>query len=1054
MDVRILGPLEVWAAGAPAALGGKKQRALLAVLALNAGRTLSVSRLVDDLWGESPPDTAIKMIQIHVSGLRKVLPAGVLATRPPGYRLDLRPEQVDLGRAERQVREACAALAAGDAGPAAAALRGALDLWRGPALDEFSEPFAASEARRIEDLRLRALEARIEADLRVGGHAELVGELEALVGRHPLREGLRGQLMLALYRSGRQADALAAYQDARRALSDELGIEPSAALRALELRILRQDAELDGPPAEAPAAPPSDVGPGPGPLLERADALARLRAALAAAAAGHGGAVLISGEAGIGKTTLVRAFAGSARGRARVLMGACDDLHTPRSLGPFHDIAADGAAGLASALREGREAILAAALEELSTPTTVMVVEDAHWADDASLDVLRFLARRVSGRPGLLVLTYRDDEVDGGHPLRRVLAGFTGAEAVRLALPRLSREAVQALAEGRVDADALYRSTGGNPFFVTEVLAAPDAELPATVRDAVLARARDLDPAVRAALEAICVVPAAVDRELAADLLGDGTAALGEAERRGILLADAADVWFRHELARRTMEHELPSHERIRHHRRALASLEARGADVSRLMHHAVAAADADAIVRHGPAAARAAARVGGNREALAHHAEVLRVADRLPPRELAQVESEYAFALYAAQRFDEAVEHGERALALLDPAVDAPLVGATLANLAYVRYWLGDPAAGRAAARRAIELLEPLGASPGLAIAYGALAGIMMMADDPGTAEQASRALAIAETLGRRDLIANALNYLGCALMAARDPRGQELLERGLALARAMESPLYVVRICANFVRMLLRASRLAEAEPYLRTGLAVANEHQLDFGLYRIAALGYGRDLALGRWAEAEAGLRALIARFPDAGVDASHAHTFLGRVLARRGAGEAPEVLERAWAVAERSGEIQRLGAAAVAWVELGWLNGDVEPALPRARRVLELAARTPHAEIHAELTVYLRRAGQAPPPPEDAPEPWALALRGRHAEAADAWERIGNRYERALELAASGDERRAATALDLLEGLGAGPAVISATGWRPRGDGASPRAGGRETGAARP
>jgi DNA-binding SARP family transcriptional activator len=231
VSVRLLGPLEVERGGAPVALGGHGQRALLARLLLDANRTVSIDRLIDDLWGEDAPASAVKMVHVYVSKLRKLLPGDMLVTRPPGYALEIDLDALDLTRFERLCKERRP--------------REALALWRGPALAEFDEPFAAVESARLEELHLAALEDRIDADLAAGRHAGLVGELEALVARNPLRERLRTQLMLARYRSGRQAEALAGYRELRELLATELGIEPSAALRDLERRVLQQDPALD-----------------------------------------------------------------------------------------------------------------------------------------------------------------------------------------------------------------------------------------------------------------------------------------------------------------------------------------------------------------------------------------------------------------------------------------------------------------------------------------------------------------------------------------------------------------------------------------------------------------------------------------------------------------------------------------------------------------------------------------------------------------------------------------------------------------------------------------
>jgi DNA-binding SARP family transcriptional activator len=251
MEFRILGPLEVWDEGGEVSLGGAKPRALLAGLLLQPNEVVPADRLIDELWGEDSPEDAAAALRVNVSRLRKALAQDVLATRSPGYVIRVEPGELDLHRFERQVDEGRGLLARGLVADASERLRDALSLWRGAALADFAyESFAQAAIARLEEIRLAALELRIDADLALGRHAELVGELEALVAEHPLRERLRRCLMTALYRSGRQAEALDAYQDARRALVDGLGIDPSPALQELERAILRQDPALD---LEAPA---------------------------------------------------------------------------------------------------------------------------------------------------------------------------------------------------------------------------------------------------------------------------------------------------------------------------------------------------------------------------------------------------------------------------------------------------------------------------------------------------------------------------------------------------------------------------------------------------------------------------------------------------------------------------------------------------------------------------------------------------------------------------------------------------------------------------------
>jgi hypothetical protein len=354
-------------------------------------------------------------------------------------------------------------------------------------------------------------------------------------------------------------------------------------------------------------------------LLERDDTLAALLGAVEDAAADRGSVVLVSGGAGLGKTSVVRAFARAAAGRGRVLLTSCDDLIAPRTLGPLRDAALESGGPLAEALAEGRpvDGVFAAVMAELAAaPPTALVVEDVHWADDATIDVLGYVARRIESVPAVLVLSFRDDELGPAHPLQRLLGTLGGRPVHRLALPPLSRAAIDRLAASTgADAAALHRVTGGNPFFVTEVLASPADAVPATVVEAVLARVRRLGPECRASLEQLSVVPSRVRFELAGELLGDRIDTLAEAELAGVLEVSAHHLGFRHELARRAIERSLPALARRRLNARVLEALrQEQRPDRASLMHFAVEAGDVETVLAVGPEAAREAARAGSHR--------------------------------------------------------------------------------------------------------------------------------------------------------------------------------------------------------------------------------------------------------------------------------------------------------------------------------------------------------------------------------------------------------------------------------------------------------
>ncbi|HET9007507.1 MAG TPA: AAA family ATPase, partial [Actinomycetes bacterium] len=656
-------------------------------------------------------------------------------------------------------------------------------------------------------------------------------------------------------------------------------------------------------------------------LLERDAELRRLRETLRGAGQGRGSVVLVSGEAGIGKTVLVRRFAREAAAQARVLVGACDDLVTPRTLGPFRDMARaqDAALALAEAVEPGagREAVFAAVHQELAGRPTVLVVEDVHWADDATLDVLRYLAWRIPGLPCVLVLTYRD-ELGDDHPLRRVLGALPHRQVRRLGLRPLSVGAVEELAGGHgADAAAVLAVTAGNPFFVTEVLANPGVEVPATVRDAVLARLGGLSGPTQRALELLSTVPGQAERWLVERLLGDQLAALDEAERRGVLEADPGHVWFRHELARRAIERRLSSTARVACNRRVLAELARRpDVELSRLSHHAHQAGEPEAVVRHGLAAAREAAGAGAFHEALAHYELVLRWSAQLAAEQRAAVLEESVWVLYNLSRFDEAVARAGQVVRLAERIGEPARLGQALTTLSRMRYMVNDPAGSEEAVTRAVALLEPLSDQPRLARAYTYLAAILKLTDRPDEAiALARRSLALGERTGQRDVVAHSLNYLGYALLDLGDPDGAAHLRRSAEVARVASHYEYAQRAQTNLVEGLYRLGRFHELDQPLADGLAYAREYGFASHEYNLEAHRCMLLTLRGRWDEAEAGLRRLLAG-DDPGVLASFGLSALGRLLARKGDPAAGPLLERAWRTARRTNSVQAIALAGIA------------------------------------------------------------------------------------------------------------------------------------------
>ena len=771
-------------------------------------------------------------------------------------------------------------------------------------------------------------------------------------------------------------------------------------------------------------------------LLERDAQVEALVTAATTAAAGHSSAVLVTGEAGIGKTSVVRAFLDTVLPGFRVLSGACDDLLTPRTLGPLWDAALGTGGPLERALTAGGsgDAVLAAVAEELAGPRpTVLVVEDVHWADDATLDVLRYVARRLDRLRVVLVLTFRDE---AGNPLRRLLGALAGGPVRRLALPALSAAAVGALASGSGrDAGALHALTGGNPFYVTEVLAAPSAQVPATVVDTVLARVRRLAPDARAACEQLSVVPSTVGFELAGALFGSRLDALVEAEEHGIVEVRPEGVVFRHELARRAIEGALPAIRRRTLNRVVVQALRTGGdtPDLARLVHHAVQADDGATVLAHAPLAGRHAAQAGSHRQALAHFEAALRYADRLPAAERAALVDDYAWELHIALRFSRAVAAGREAVVLRERAGEPVALGETLLRLSRHLYLAGHTDDAEAAVDRAAEVLESTGPGPALASAAtyrGAILALTGRCAEAIPALERARLLAI--EADRTDLVALCLNYLGVARADLGDPDGLHLLRGSLATATAHGDHECAARAYTNLGELLYREGRWDELAGCLEAGLGFTRERWFWSHAYNLEVHGALLLMRRGDWTAAEERLRGLVEGVDDPGMLYVYSVPALARLLARRGDPGAEPLLGAAWERAQRQRSLLGLASAGIASVEWAWLTGRPEQAVAVREVLLARTAPAGAAAVRGELLRYLARAGlgsfeEGLGSFEGCPEPWAAGLRGDWRAAAAAWERAGDPYEQALELAESGEVEPTLRALQILDDLGATPAA---------------------------
>ena len=773
-------------------------------------------------------------------------------------------------------------------------------------------------------------------------------------------------------------------------------------------------------------------------LLERSEDLATLAGRLEAVTeSSRGQLVLVRGEAGIGKTALLSHFCQGLGRSVRVLWAACDPLFTPRPLGPLLDVARETNGELRARVESGAQPhdVTIALMSELEAPApTVMVLEDIHWADEATLDVLRLLARRLEAIPTLVLASYRDEQLHRTHPLRIVLGELPAGGAVgRHELRPLSRSAVARLAEDTtLDPDDLHDRTAGNPFFVTEVLAAGGERVPTTVRDAVLARAARLSPPAQTMLEAVAVVPQRAEVWLLEALADGALAGIDECVNSGMLRSEPGGVAFRHELARIAIEESLEPERMVLLHRRAVAALEepAIGTpDLARLAHHAEAAGDAAAVLRFAPAAGSEAASVGAHREAAAQYARALRFAGGIEPVARAELLEAFAGACYFTDMRAEGVAALDEALSIHTQRDDALKQGETQERRAKMLLCIGRVEEATAAGHDAVAMLEPLEPGRELARAYSAMTEIAMHTDD---AEAGIRwggmASALAERVGDPEALALALNCVGTLELDRGDPDGRVKLVRSIELAKRAGVPAEVGRGYINLLSALGRSRQWASAGELIEAGMDWCREHGLEAWLRYIVAAQAESHLAQGRWDEA-AEVALSILNGPPSQVLGPRCWAIetLSSVRLRRGDPGYWPLLDEDLEVARANGELQYLAPVAAARAEAAWLEGRPDAIAKETDDAYALALRYRAPRFLGELACWRWRGGLLDEPPDGVEEVYRLTIVGDCGGAASLWEAAGYPYDAALALADSSDPEALRDALERLRALGATPAA---------------------------
>lgn len=797
-------------------------------------------------------------------------------------------------------------------------------------------------------------------------------------------------------------------------------------------------------------------------LLERQADFGRLQHFADAAAAGNGRVVFIRGEAGIGKTVFVDKFLAGLNKSWLVLKGACDPLSTPIPLGPFRDIErrSRGEFSIDFDGASQRAAFFNDLLKRLNSAETAvaLVLEDIHWADEATLDLVRFISRRVADMSLLLILTFRYDDPSTRRNLRPFLGDVANVpDILRINLAPLSVDAIRALVSNRnLDPAVLHRQTGGNPFFVTEVLANSEGGIPETIRDAVLARVARIGPTGLDIIERMAVAgPRFSPRLLNATLEPAEVDALSICLEAGLVETSGSDIVFRHELVRQAILSNLDTSRRRRLNKVMLERLvgaDRHIADPAQLAQYADEAGDAAATIEFGRLAAREAVATGAHSQAVAQFGRVIRHLGAAKTRERAEMLLSYASECGIVERLEPSIKAGWEAAEIFGALGDRPSECRALTALALTLVRDGKNAEADEAAERAIALVEPLGDGPELAAAYRVKSHLRMLDRDSRAAIHWGRkAHSVAARIGDRETLAATDNSVGSAMLAAGQLEGATLLLRSLALAREAGFDSLVGLAYSGLGSCHGEIYRFKEAERYLTKGIDYTAEHdQVYTHLYMRAWLALVK-VYQGDWAAAVDIAGSVVNRADVAANSRIMALVALGRVQARRGASDPGSALDEALELARQANTLQRLAPVHAARAEAAWLAGDRDRAVAEAGSAALLAHERRHMWHVGEFAYWRMKCGVATPVPRWAAAPFRLEISGNWRAAAAAWAELGCPYEQARALT-EGNHDAKLRALSILDDLGAEPSAaalrkqLRAAGLKrvPRGRRASTRA----------
>ena len=753
-------------------------------------------------------------------------------------------------------------------------------------------------------------------------------------------------------------------------------------------------------------------------LVERESAISQFDSCVERLASGSGHVALISGEAGIGKTTFLEQMRRSYQARARFYWSGCDPLLTPRPFGPVNDIVAELSTSLFDLLEQGASttSIYSAfyqALETSSEPV-VLVFEDVHWADHATLDLFKFLVRRIAFVECLLIISYRDDEVGETHPFRTVLDVLPSAHTSRIPILPLTQTGVAQLTKGsHHDSTTLLKITAGNPFYITELLAVDNADknhIPVSVREAIAFRLNQLPKTERHFLKTISLIPNSVPLSLILALCGiDGEKnALACVARKLLTVDDVGNFRFRHELARLGTLASIAINEQKQLHHQIVQALEASQSHdtLALLIHHSASALDAKRVLKYAPIASKNAAKNGAHREAAAYLHVALRFVDDAPTELAAQLYQDWAYETGLTLQIDDSVIEARRhAITLWRALNQQQKVGENLRSLSRLHWYRGEAAEAEHFANESIKTLESVPICSERVMAYSFRAQLDMLNDRMDEAiDWGNRALELEQTFTDPEIRVHALNNVGSARVFRGDEGGEAMLHESLALAIKHGFHEHAARVYTNFSDYCIRYKKLAMAEKLIASGITFDTTYDLDAWTYYLIGIQAQLRLEQGRLEDAQTISQGVLGLDKLTLLMKLPALIALARSQLRLGTAGCEQRVSQALENAMATDELQYIIPARFSAIEAAWLNGNKAVALTHLQWLTELDASYLDHWRSAELTLWISRFGFSIQSNVilPLPLPYQLELQQKYDDAAEVWLNMDMPYHAALSL----------------------------------------------------